>query len=244
MSPWNVLRFATWNMGCGPRQSRYRRDHIDAWTFLLHELRPDIAFVQEALLDHLTARRDECSVVICDPGEGATAATAVIARGMELSAAPPITVSAESYAATATLTTSAGPVLLVSVHMYPGEHLHADLARLVDTLRELANTNTVIVGGDFNSARRFDEVYGGKKHRTFFEAMASCGLHDVHWGIHGREVQSFWGHQVRPPSYQDDHFFVSQSWAPRVRGCRVINDDAIRHHSDHGPVVAEFDVAV
>jgi hypothetical protein len=43
------MRIVSWNMGCGPR-SRYRRTHKKAWQYLLDELRPDVALVQEALL--------------------------------------------------------------------------------------------------------------------------------------------------------------------------------------------------
>jgi hypothetical protein len=42
------MRIVSWNMGCGPR-TRYRHSHAEAWRYLLDELRPDVAFVQEAL---------------------------------------------------------------------------------------------------------------------------------------------------------------------------------------------------
>jgi hypothetical protein len=36
-------------------------------------------------------------------------------------------------------------------------------------------------------------MYGGTKHAAFFAATKTAGLHEVDWGIHGREVQRFWG---------------------------------------------------
>ena len=44
------MRIVSWNMGCAPRQARYRKGHSKAWRYLLEELRPDICLVQEALL--------------------------------------------------------------------------------------------------------------------------------------------------------------------------------------------------
>jgi hypothetical protein len=43
------MRVVTWNMGCGPNSS-YRKSHDEAWRYLLQELRPDVALVQEALV--------------------------------------------------------------------------------------------------------------------------------------------------------------------------------------------------
>lgn len=229
-------------MGCGPKASPYRKSHGEAWDYLLQELRPDVALVQEALVSKIDEARSEHSVTVCDLGPNVVAGTAVLVRGFETSVAPPIAVSPHTYAVTAEIRTPGGPLSVVSVHVYPGEEQHADLARLVELLGSTFADLPVLVGGDFNSARRFDEVYGGKRHRTFFAAMETAGLHEVHWGIHGREIQSFWGRQTKE-AYQDDHFFVTNAWAPRIVSCTVIDNDVVRRVSDHGPVVMELDVS-
>ena len=33
-----TMKVITWNMGCGPRQSRYHKHHDEAWSYLLDEL--------------------------------------------------------------------------------------------------------------------------------------------------------------------------------------------------------------
>lgn len=206
----------------------------------MNELRPDVALVQEALLSKVEAVRDTFAVKVCELATGVDAGTAVLVRGRDVTDAKAIAVSASSYAATVEVKTEAGPLTVVSAHVFPGKEQHVDLARFV---KLLAGTfeGPVLVGGDFNSARRFDEVYGGKKHAGFFEAMAAAGFHEPHWRIHGKEVQSFWGRQAKE-AYQDDHFFVSESWAGRVRECRVVDDAVVRRVSDHGPVVLEIEV--
>jgi hypothetical protein len=53
------MRIVTWNMGCGPTASAYRKSHGEAWDYLLYELRPDVTLVQEALVTKIhDARRD------------------------------------------------------------------------------------------------------------------------------------------------------------------------------------------
>jgi endonuclease/exonuclease/phosphatase family metal-dependent hydrolase len=44
-------------------------------------------------------------------------------------------------------------------------------------------------------------------------------------------------------AYQNDHFFISNGWAARVRSCKVIDNEVVRRLSDHGPVEMELDVA-
>ncbi len=58
--------------------------------------------------------------------------------------------------------------------------------------------------------------------------------------MHGREVQSFWGHQAKNP-YQVDHVFVDAPGAAKIRSCEVIDDERVRALSDHGPLLLVID---
>ena len=236
------IRVVTWNMGCGSKASQYRKSHGEAWDYLLRELRPDVALIQEALVAKIEEARHGHSVIICDLDPGVTAGTAVLVRKLDVNVAPSVAVSPHTYTATTEIKTSAGPLTVVSVHVYPGKEQYTDLKRLVDLLGSAFMGQGVLVGGDFNAARRFDEVYGGKKYQTFFAAMKTAGLHDVHWGIHGHEVQSFWGHQATE-AYQDDHFFIAKAWSTCIRSCNIIDNEIVRRVSDHGPVVLELDIS-
>lgn len=235
------MRIVTWNMGCGPKASQYRKSHVEAWDYLLNELRPDVALVQEAILIKIEEARTNHSVTICDFGLGATAVTAVLVRGFDVNPAPNLKVSQHTYTAATEIRTTSGPLVVTSVHVYPGEEQHSDLKRIVDLLTSDLADQQILLGGDFNAARHFDKVYGRKKYQAFFSAMETAGLHDIHWGIHGREVQSFWGKQTTEP-YQDDHYFITKDWAKRARSCNVIDNTFVRRVSDHGPVVLELDI--
>jgi len=237
------MRIVTWNMGCGPKAAQYRKTHGEAWDYLLQELSPDVAFVQEALVTNLEEARRDHSVTVCELAPGVAAGTGVLVRNFEAAVAPSLAVSRDTYVVPAKVNTPAGPLTVVSVHIYPGKEQHVDLQRLVDLLDHTFAGQAVLVGGDFNAARRFDEVYGGKMHGTFFAAMDAAGLHEVHWAIHGREIQTFWGRQAKE-AYQDDHFFIAKAWTSRVRSCTVIDNELVRRLSDHGPVVLELDIGV
>lgn len=224
-------------MGCGPR-SRYRRRHAEAWTYVLAELDPDVLLVQEALLSSIESARCD-AVALCTLADGVDAGTAVLVRGTSAAPVEVQAIGASTYFACARLDAVAGPLVVGSVHVYPG-HRHAqDLAELTRVASSLSDDAAVLIGGDFNAARRFDEVYGGTKHRSFFEGMGARGLRDVHFALHGREVQTFWGHQAKE-KYQDDHFFLSESWAARVRSCQVVDNETVRELSDHAAVVLEL----
>jgi endonuclease/exonuclease/phosphatase family metal-dependent hydrolase len=235
------MRIVTWNLGCGPPSSQYRKRHAEAWRYLLEELRPDVAVVQEALVTKIDEARRDHSVTLCDLGPKVAAGTAILVRALGTRVAPAVAVSPQTYTATAEIITPAGPLTITSVHVYPGEQQHADMKRLVELLGSTPPGRIVLVGGDFNAARRWDEVHGGKRYAAFFAAMKTAGLHEVHWGVHGREVQSFWGRQMKE-AYQDDHFFITNAWASRVRSCNVIDNEVVRRVSDHGPVEMELDV--
>lgn len=235
------MRIVTWNMGCNIPASGYRKYHDEAWTYLLDELRPDVALVQEAMVVKMRAAAD-FTVTLCDLAPRYDAGTAVLVReGLVASEAPKLSVGSATYVPTTKVSTPAGPLNVAAVHVYPGDEQHADLAKLVELLGSTFGDEPVLVGGDFNAARHFDKVYGGKKYARFFEAMDDAGFHDAHWAKHGCEIQSFWGRQAKE-QYQDDHFFVSKSWASRVRLCSVVDNDTVRRVSDHGPVVLELEV--
>ena len=237
-----ILKVVTWNMGCGPTASPYRKSHSEAWDYLIRELRPDVALVQEALVTNIEEARSSHSVVVCDLGPSVTAGTAVLVRELDINVVPSVAISPHTYTASIEIKTPVGQLTVVSIHPFPGKELHADLERLVSLLGTTLVGRSILVGGDFNVSRRWDEVYGGKRHRRFFVAMDEVGFYDAHWGTLGHEVQSFW----RPgtvESYQNDHFFITKAWAPHIRTCNVIDNEVVRQLSDHGPVVLGLDIS-
>ena len=130
--------------------------------------------VQEALVAKISAAKNDYAVTLCDlASEDVEAGTAVLVRRFDATAATRLVVSPQTYAVPVEVTTPTGTVIVVAAHVYPGKNQHADLTRFVELVSTTYGDKPVLVGGDFNSARRFDEVYGGKSTSTPSKPSAS-----------------------------------------------------------------------
>jgi exonuclease III len=127
-----------------------------------------------------------------------------------------------------------GPTLIASVHVGPPNYPQ-NLKRVLEALSTACTRQTFVVGGDFNAARHYDDVYKRPVFRPFFDDMQARGFCDCHWKLHGRETQSFWGRQAKNP-YQFDHFFVDPTTLKSVRRCEVIHYERVSEYSDHAPL--------
>lgn len=232
------MRIVTWNMGCGsPRYTaRYRKGRDEAWR-LLFALAPDVVLVQEAVLDLPEWVRAEGILI---PQrlhyEGQDAGSAILVRGA-LMATPRLVTIAGSYVAAAEVIGSDGALTVASVHVDTKDQ-KKNLRALVDALVLLTAGGRFVIGGDFNACRRYDEVYKKNAYGWFFTELAERGFHDCHFGLHGREVQTFWGHQAKQ-AYQLDHFFIEGEGEARVRSCAVVTTDETKRLSDHSPVILD-----
>ena len=75
--------------------------------------------------------------------------------------------------------------------------------------------------------------------RVFTWIDEELGWHDPPSSAHAREGQtSLWSVGSRP--LQADHIFVDALTAELVNDARVVDDDAVRGMSDHGPLVVDF----
>jgi endonuclease/exonuclease/phosphatase family metal-dependent hydrolase len=233
------MLIVSWNMGCGA-PSRYRRTHADAWAYLL-DLQPDVAFVQEALRG--AAPPAARGTTFWSAHRGTESGTAVfVRRGVP---AKRIALrSAGSYVCGVSISSGGGPILLASLHVASGNYREHRRV-LTETLAKVTAGKRFVVGGDVNAARHWDDVYGGRIHARFFETLADHGFHDCHWAQHGREVQTFWGHQTRE-AYQCDHLFVDRQTAGlgQVRNCVVVDNSRVRALSDHGLLRLELAIAL
>lgn len=232
------MRAVTWNMGCGsPRfTGRYRRQRDEAWRLLL-SLEPDVVLLQEALLEvpaWVLAEGTYFPQSLAYAGQDA--GSAVFVRAGRAATARPVVVPG-SYLSVVDVAFDQGDIAMVSVHVDTTDQ-RKKLEALVDVLVPFASS-LVVVGGDFNACRHWDAVRGSKTYGWLFERMAAEGFHDCHFGLHAREVQSFWGHQAKE-AYQLDHFFVDRTSAARVRSCEVVTTEETRSMSDHSPVVIEL----
>lgn len=218
------MRFVTWNMG------RSRDTHEAAWHYLLSCLKPDVACVQEVLVSADRLAAAEGSMVWSKSRPGGTGV--FVRRGVSFER---VASSLQgSYIAAISVSALDRTFLAFSVHVGPESWKNQEA--LERWLVEQMHVGPFVVGGDFNTSRSYSE-----KHRAYLARLVASGVHDCHWSKHGRETPSFWGRQSRAATYQNDHFFTSQSFACLVRDCWVADNPLTRKLSDHGPVVLDLE---
>lgn len=227
------MRVISWNMGCATK--RYCSVREDAWRFLF-ELAPGVVLVQEAMSDVPSWVRDEGTLFIRSAFQGQNWGSGVLVRGGDPKERA-IDV-AGSYVTAADVELVGESVLIASIHVCPGRDLAKNVARLGAALSELLTGRRFVVGGDFNSCRHFDAVYGRRTHASLLEELSACGAHDCHFALHQREIQSYWGRALEP--YQLDHLFVDGPTAGSVRTCKVLTDARTQSLSDHSPLLLEL----
>jgi endonuclease/exonuclease/phosphatase family metal-dependent hydrolase len=216
----STVRFVSWNMGCGG-PSKFRKTHEAAWEYLLSELRPDVALVQEALTAASAWTKGRGALLMSDDKNPDNGAALFVRQGLDATRVP--MKSPHAFLAAADISGPEGAFRTVSVHLYPhsGEAHQANLRLLFDKLKAAMTTGRFVAGGDINAARHFDVVYKKKTYAKFFASVAKRGLHDCHFGIYGQDERTFWG----KGEYQLDHFFVEESGKALVRKCEVVTTD-------------------
>jgi exonuclease III len=218
------MRFVTWNMG------RSRRTHEAAWHYLLSCLKPDIAFVQEALgsAANLVA---ECGSLVWSKSKSRGGTGVFIRHGIEFEHLEAAVKG--SYVAAVATSVLGRRIQAFSVHVGPESWKNQET--LEPWLVKQVHDGPCVIGGDFNTSRSYS-----RKHEAYLNRLVAAGVHDCHWAKHGREVPSFWGEKSQGPKYQDDHFFTSLTLAQSVKDCYILDNPLTRLLSDHGPVLLDL----
>jgi len=265
------MRVVSWNLAYW-KPGRYKtvENRRRQWSYLLG-LEPDVALLQECRPTDLQkfaseSAQAEYSVIGTIPHKW-TACSAILVR-RELRAEPdtrpdPWLDALSGYVARARIAHSAiGEVCVASVHAiakeanYPSlsdaDHLRIkrsgckrawnnDVA--ASALRGWAEGSEFVIGGDWNTARAFDEMYGEQwpeAGREFFEVTARWGWCESLRKFHPDEVRTYLDSKSAP--YELDHLFTSQRLEHQLEKCDVVTDSAITELSDHAPIVAEFNI--
>lgn len=227
------MRIVSWNLGSN--SAGYAARHADAWEYLLQELRPDVALLQEAV----PPAGIERSLVFARPwasrawGSAVVTAPGRIRKGFTDTSRGPVVVAELDDG-----------IVVASIHarIVEGRTIPA-LQKTVRALAPYLENRRFAVGGDLNTARGADAIWPGHGHLEFFESLTGGGLYDCYWELNEHtEKRSFWG-DVSPHSLQLDHLFVDVSTGSkgRVRACQILDTPEIRELSDHGPIIADID---
>ena len=227
------MKILTWNLGYWQHSSH----HDQAWVYLCNDIKPDLAFLQEVKPPSWVPRRTLLFQEIVRGWGTVIYAPSLALLKKDFSLHP-------GRVATASIALSDGLSLFVASIHAPiiNGRVFPHLANIFAELESYHDSNSVIVGGDLNSARLAEKVWPGNGHGPFFEQI-DRGDHwiDCCRKFHSTEIQTFFRANCSNP-FQDDHIFTSCDLENRVRAANVINNELTRRVSDHIPLVVEIDL--
>lgn len=227
------MKVITWNIGFWLHRSK----HAEAWVYLREQIRPDIALLQE--VSPPSPLKDENFFFKqIRNGWG----TALCTRGLPASEFT-ITEKYSRRVASANIDVSTTQkIMAVSIHApIINGRVFQYLSEIFDSVESKVRKHSFIVGGDLNTARLAEKVWPGYGHGPFFTRLSQSVFFDCHHKFHSTEEQTYFRKNSKFP-FQDDHLFVSQDLAERVKSCNVLDNETIRNFSDHLPVIAEISI--
>jgi exonuclease III len=238
-------RVVSWNLNHG-------RNRDEQWTYLLDELEPDLALLQEVRQPPSWVADRAGALVFAEKAPGGGRGTAIYVRQPPLK--PLVLRRHGGYFAAARLRLPGGRTgTALSVHAPTdtktiGPSLARYLRPAFDSLASELNRfrGRCFVGGDFNISRAIDVAYGFRPNDTRshegFLAWLEQEYDLVECCCSNGEKRSFYRRGRAHPDYQNDHLFVSRRLAESRRSCTVL-DWSVGGLSDHAPVVGDFSAA-
>lgn len=211
-----------WNMG--------RKRHHAAWRYLLDDLAPDLALLQETAPPPEASQRGHVSHARAYAAHAWGSAVYVKTGGAQELPLPP---EHRGWLMAAELPLP-GAVSLVAVSVHArilNGYVRPNLDRAFEALEPLLTGRSFVLGGDLNLSRNYDTVYGTFHHTEFLDGLPGRGFVDCMRKFHSEEQRTFWGRTAH--DYQNDHLFVSHDLGTRVDACDVVDRADL---SDHSPL--------
>ena len=241
------LKVVTWNMSHWQK----RRSAQAAWSYLLDDLAPDIALVQEAV----PLVENEFTLWREIPGKGGWG-TGIVTRGLPISefkleheSHPGATVVGEvALPGGATLTAiSIYGVLEYATATTRGKsegYATTSMQRMLSDLTFLFDgwygRRSIVMGGDTNVTTQLPPPWTAH-HQAVVDRIAAFGLVDCLGLFHEGHVQTQRHPRSKVP-WQNDYLYVDRRLARTVIRCDPVDDDAVWLFSQHCPVVLSLEV--
>jgi exonuclease III len=97
----------------------------------------------------------------------------------------------------------------------------------------------LVIGGDFNSSRLFDDPKP-RGNNEFFDRLPEEGFISLHRLFHDADEQTYFHANQR--EHQLDYLYADSSIANMTTSCEVIPYDQVSDFSDHAPILATLDI--
>ena len=236
------MRIISWNM--------HRKN--GNWDFLLNDLDPDIALLQEtsntkdlgldSFVSATTVKKNLRSSVYVKNGYFETVKLFKFS-GMGLHCVK-------------TVLPKMGELYSMSIYgnlaYSPGLNFHLSglISSCVQKIRSDDGARHIVIAGDFNMDRRMDDnptgtrfaKYHERRQNVFFDSILSLGFQDCIGKFHPDFIQTYRHTRGNYP-WQLDHMFATPEVSSKLGSLEVRSDDHAKALSDHSPVIAEFDLS-
>ena len=239
-----ILKVAAWNMG----HWSHRKVAQEAWQYLDAVIVPDIALVQESAPP--TERQSDCCLWR-EIGGTRQWGSGVLTKHLPMTEVPLVQNSYPGAVAVVDVVLPDGSSLVVvSMYGLMDEHGYAittlhrmlsDLTHLFDGKLRAGGRPQVLLGGDLNASPQYDDIYGTKTHRIFFQRLEAFGLVDCQ-GVFSNERPRTLRHARSKVPWVNDYIFASKRLAAKVVSHGVVEGPETLHLSDHNPVVVTFEL--
>lgn len=226
------------------------RKNKDGWDYLLHNLKPDIALLQETgsspenfednKVIHKLVKKNLNNSIYCESGD---------IEDLEILDRQKMGLISSMY-----LDETGKKIFLISVYgnlSFIGTLdfvLLETIQEFVECLRAEFKAKHILIAGDFNMDRRMDDNPTGTKfskkgetrHNNFFDGILNLDFEDCLRKRLPEHVQTYRHNRGNYP-WELDHMFATPELNKRLKLINVYLDDNILKLSDHNPIVADFD---
>jgi endonuclease/exonuclease/phosphatase family metal-dependent hydrolase len=188
-----------------------------AWDYLVEELRPDLALLQEFTPRPEDSNRGQIVRAAAPDRSWGSAVYVKSGTAEEISLSP----EHRGWLMAADVQLPGFDRLVaVSVHASILPTVRPNIDRAFDELEQHLHGRSFVLGGDLNLSRLYDKVNRTTHHTEFLEALPARGFFDCLEKFHPGEQHTFCRARF-PNKYQDDYVYVSHDLAPAVAGCDV-----------------------
>jgi len=238
-----TLKVVAWNMGHWSHQQAAAR----AWSYL-DTIGADIALVQESAPP---TERQGKSCIYREIGDTRRWGSSVLTRNLPLAEVRLTRTDYPGSLVVADVTLpDRSPIVAISMYGQLDEHGYAitslhrmlsDLTHLLDGKLRKGGRPDVVLGGDLNASPQWDDNYGTKTHRIFFQRLQAFGLMDCQGAFSNQRPRTL-RHSRSDVPWVNDYIFASERLATKVVASHVVEEPDMLDLSDHNPVVVTFDL--
>jgi exonuclease III len=243
------MKIVSWNMN---QYGRWSEPDL-AWDYLVNEIQPDIALLQETLVP----KRYENDVIFLESYTDIKPPRWGTAIFVNRKTMPEFDVHASKEKTKELLgelydlgKTAITELVLKDGISYIFASLHIDTGRYgripvltdwpeVDHLKAILENSKLgllsgnyIIGGDLNA-----DPVAYPEHKHSFDWLRNHGFHECLRG----QPNTYFGYK-RKATIQDDHIFVHESMANKIVFCHPLEYRSIKHFSDHTIIEMEIDI--